>query len=201
MQESLRVAKAEVARLDKIITQFLEAVRPTPVHLELQPVNAVVEETLEFMSGELANAGVTVEADLARGLPRVWLDHDQMKQVFFNLIKNALEAMPAGGKLNVATESAGGHVVISVADTGAGIPPEQIGRIFDPYRSTKPDGSGLGLMVVRRIVQEHGGALDVDSAVGKGTVLRVRLPIREKRARVLESGRPTSRQLEIAARN
>lgn len=201
MQESLRVARAEVARLDKIISQFLEAVRPTPVHLELQPVNAVVEETLEFMSGELANAGVIVEAELARGLPRVWLDHDQMKQVFFNLIKNALEAMPAGGKLTVATQSAAGHVVVSVADTGAGIPPEQIGRIFDPYRSTKPDGSGLGLMVVRRIVQEHGGALDVDSAVGKGTVFRVRLPIREKRARLLESGRSTSPQLNVAARN
>jgi len=200
LQESLRVARAEVARLDKIITQFLEAVRPTPVHLELQPVNAVVEETLQFMSGELANAGVTVEANLARGLPRVWLDHDQMKQVFFNLIKNALEAMPAGGKLTVATESAADHVVISIADTGAGIPPEQIGRIFDPYRSTKPDGSGLGLMVVRRIVQEHGGAIDVDSAVGKGTVFRVRLPVREKRARLLDSGRPPSPQLEVATR-
>ncbi|MBI5397288.1 MAG: PAS domain-containing protein [Verrucomicrobia bacterium] len=200
-QESLRVAKAEVARLDKIITQFLEAVRPTPVHMELQPVNAVVGETLEFMSGEIANAGVAVEAELARGLPRVWLDHDQMKQVFFNLIKNALEAMPRGGKLTVATEAAGNHVVISVADTGAGIPPDQIGRIFDPYRSTKPDGSGLGLMIVRRIVQEHGGALDVDSAVGKGTVFRVRLPVREKRVRVLEAAQAPSRRLELAARN
>ena len=195
LKESVRVAKAEVARLDTIISDFLRAARPAPVRLEPASVNAVVEETLQFMAAEIQSAGIAAEVNLTRGLPRVWLDHDQMKQVFINLIKNALQAMKPGGKLAVATERTGDYVTVSVTDTGAGIPPNLIGKIFEPYESTKQGGSGLGLMIVRRIVQQHGGAIDVDSAVGKGTVFRVRLPTREKRARVLEAASPAARQL------
>jgi signal transduction histidine kinase len=120
-----------------------------------------------------------------------------MKQVFINLIKNALQAMKPGGRLTVATERADNSVLVSVSDTGAGIPPHLIGKIFEPYESTKKGGSGLGLMIVRRIVQQHGGAIDVDSVVGKGTVFRLRLPTREKLARVLESpAAATARILE-----
>ncbi|MCX6911070.1 MAG: ATP-binding protein [Verrucomicrobia bacterium] len=149
------------------------------------------------MSAEIQSAGIAAEANLSRSLPRVWLDHDQMKQVFINLIKNALQAMKPGGTLTVATERAEDCVTVSVSDTGAGIPPHLIGRIFEPYESTKKGGSGLGLMIVRRIVQQHGGAIDVDSVVGKGTVFRLRLPTREKRARVLEAPPgPAAKQLE-----
>lgn len=185
LKESVRVAKEEVARLDSIISDFLRAARPAPARLEPASLNAVVEETLQFMAAEIQDAGITAEANLTRGLPRVWLDHDQMKQVFINLIKNALQAMKRGGKLTVATERTEDYVTVSVTDTGEGIPPNLISRIFEPYESTKQGGSGLGLMIVRRIVQQHGGAIDVDSAVGKGTAFRVRLPTREKRARVL----------------
>ena len=195
-KESVRVAKAEVARLDKIVGDFLRAARPAPPRMELESLNAVVEETLQFMSAEIQSAGIAAEANLSRGLPRVWLDHDQMKQVFINLIKNALQAMKPGGTLTVATERAEDGVVVSVSDTGVGIPPHLIGRIFEPYESTKKGGSGLGLMIVRRIVQQHGGAMDVDSVVGKGTVFRLRLPT-EKRAPVLEAPPvPAARQLE-----
>ena len=195
LQESVRVAMAEVSRLDAIISDFLRAARPAPPRLEPASVNAVVEETLQFMSPEIQKAGITAEANLTRGLPRVWLDHDQMKQVFINLIKNALQAMKPGGKLTVATERTADYVTVSVTDTGAGIPPNLIGRIFEPYESTRQGGSGLGLMIVRRIVQQHDGAIDVDSAVGKGTAFRVRLPTRERRARVLESAATTAKQL------
>ena len=197
LKESVRIAKAEVARLDKIIADFLRAARPAPPHMEMGSLNAVVEETLQFMSAEIQGAGIVAEANLSRGLPRVWLDHDLMKQVLINLIKNALHAMKPGGRLTVATERTEDSVVASVTDTGSGIPPHLIGKIFEPYESTKQGSSGLGLMIVRRIVQQHGGAIDVDSVVGKGTVFRVRLPIREKRARVLEAspGRPV-KQLE-----
>ena len=99
------------------------------------------------------------------------------------------------GKLTVATERTADYVTVSVTDTGAGIPPNLIGRIFEPYESTRQGGSGLGLMIVRRIVQQHDGAIDVDSAVGKGTAVRVRLPTRERRARVLESAATTAKQL------
>ncbi|MFA5193793.1 MAG: ATP-binding protein [Verrucomicrobiia bacterium] len=185
LKESVRTAKAEVVRMDKIISDFLRAARPTPSHMTLESLNAVLEETLQFMSAEIHEAGIVAEANLSRSLPRVWLDHDQMKQVFINLIKNALQAMQPGGSLTVATERTEDFVVVNVSDTGAGIPPNLIGRIFEPYESTKKGGSGLGLMIVRRIVQQHGGAIDVDSAVGKGTVFRVRLPTQEKRARML----------------
>lgn len=196
-KESVRVAKAEVARLDKIVGDFLRAARPAPPRMVLESLNAVVEETLQFMSAEIQSAGIAAEANLSRSLPRVWLDHDQMKQVFINLIKNALQAMKPGGTLTVATERAEDCVTVSVSDTGAGIPPHLIGRIFEPYESTKKGGSGLGLMIVRRIVQQHGGAIDVDSVVGKGTVFRLRLPTREKRARVLEAPPgPAAKQLE-----
>ena len=197
-KESVRVAKDEVARLDKIITDFLRAARPTPPRMTLESLNAVIEDTLQFMSAEIQSAGVTAEANLSRGLPRVWLDHDQMKQVFINLIKNALQAMKPGGKLTVATERTEEFVMVIVTDTGAGIPPNLIGKIFEPYESTKQGGSGLGLMIVRRIVQQHGGGIDVDSVVGKGTVFRVRLPTREKRARVLEAPAVTS-AIQLAA--
>lgn len=185
LKESVRTAKAEVVRMDKIISDFLRAARPTPPRMTLESLNAVIEETLQFMSAEIHSAGIVAEVNLSRGLPRVWLDHDQMKQVFINLIKNALQAMEPGGNLTVATERTEDFVVVNVSDTGAGIPPNLIGRIFEPYESTKKGGSGLGLMIVRRIVQQHGGAIDVDSAVGKGTVFRVRLPTQEKRARML----------------
>ncbi|MBI5686112.1 MAG: PAS domain-containing protein [Verrucomicrobia bacterium] len=202
LKESVRVAKAEVARLDKIISDFLRAARPTPPRLALESLNAVVEDTLQFMSAEIQGASVAAEVNLSRGLPRVWLDHDQMKQVFINLIKNALQAMKPGGKLAVATERTEEFVIVNVTDTGAGIAPHLIGKIFEPYESTKQGGSGLGLMIVRRIVQQHGGAIDVDSAVGKGTVFRVRLPTPERRARVLEAPSGTTvRQLEAPAGN
>ncbi|MCX7825500.1 MAG: ATP-binding protein, partial [Verrucomicrobiae bacterium] len=117
----------------------------------------------------------------------LWLDHDQMKQVLINLIKNALQAMAPGGKLAVATERAEDSVVISVRDTGKGIPADEIGRVFDPYQSLRAGGMGLGLMIVRRIVQQHGGAIEGDSGVGRGTGFRIRLPTPEKRARLLEA--------------
>lgn len=199
LKESVRTAKAEVARMDKIISDFLRAARPTPSHMTLESLNAVLEETLQFMSAEIHDAGIVAEVNLSRGLPRVWLDHDQMKQVFINLIKNALQAMKPGGNLTVATERTEDFVVVNVSDTGAGIPPDLIGRIFEPYESTKKGGSGLGLMIVRRIVQQHGGAIDVDSAVGKGTVFRVRLPTQEKRARMLgESPSSAAKLLEAS---
>jgi len=197
LKESVRVAKVEVARMDKIISDFLRAARPAPPRMELESLNNVVEDTLQFMSAEIQSAGIVAEVNLSRGLPRVWLDHDQVKQVFINLIKNALQAMKPGGTLTIATERTEDYVVVNVTDTGAGIPPNLIGRIFEPYESTKQGGSGLGLMIVRRIVQQHGGAIDVDSAVGKGTAFRVRLPTREKRARVLEApSGPAVKQLE-----
>jgi signal transduction histidine kinase len=115
------------------------------------------------------------------------VDRAQLKQVFYNLIKNALQAMRAGGIMRIRTEADETHVGISFIDTGHGIAAEQIGRIFEPYFTTKPTGSGLGLMIVQRIVREHGGTIDVESDTTRGTIVRLKLPVYEKRTRLLEA--------------
>ncbi|MCX7885896.1 MAG: ATP-binding protein [Verrucomicrobiae bacterium] len=185
LREDLRVAREEVARLDRIVNQFLRAVRPTKPDLQRTSINEVVLDTLALMERELANRDILVEQELADHLPQTLADRAQLKQAFYNVIKNALQAMRPGGILRIRTEATDSHVVVSFTDTGHGIAPEQIGRIFEPYYTTKKDGSGLGLMIVQRIVREHGGAIEVESNVGRGTTFRIKLPVYEKRTRLL----------------
>lgn len=186
LRDDIRIAREEVNRLDRIINQFLRAVRPTRPDLQRASVNDVVAETLTLLDRELANRDILVEQELADGLPKTLVDRAQLKQAFFNVVKNALQAMRNGGILRVRTEATDTHVVVSFIDTGRGIAPEQIGRIFEPYYTTKKEGSGLGLMIVQRIVREHSGAIEVESNVGRGTTFRIKLPIYEKRTRLLQ---------------
>jgi len=187
IREDIQVAREEIARLDRIINQFLRAVRPTAPDLQRVSINEIVNESLTLMEREIQNRDILVELELATGLPRCLVDRAQLKQVFYNLIKNALQAMRAGGILRIRTEASETHIAISFIDTGHGIAPEQIGRIFEPYYTTKPTGSGLGLMIVQRIVREHGGTIDVESNPARGTTVRLKLPIHEKRTRLLEA--------------
>jgi len=186
LREDIHVAREEVNRLDRIINQFLRAVRPTKPDLQRASVNDVVAETLVLLERELANRDILVEQELAADMPKTLVDQAQLKQAFFNVVKNALQAMRTGGILRVRTEATDAHVVVSFIDTGHGIASEQIGRIFEPYYTTKKDGSGLGLMIVQRIVREHGGAIEVESNPGRGTTFRIKLPIYEKRTRLLQ---------------
>ncbi|MBM3860951.1 MAG: PAS domain-containing protein [Verrucomicrobia bacterium] len=186
LREDIRVAREEVSRLDRIINQFLRAIRPTKPDLQRASVNDVVSETLTLLERELANRDILVEPELAPDLPKTLVDRAQLKQAFFNVLKNALQAMRNGGILRVCTEATDSHVIISFIDTGHGIASEQISRIFDPYFTTKKDGSGLGLMIVQRIVREHGGAIEVESNMGRGTTFRIKLPIYEKKTRLLQ---------------
>lgn len=172
----LSVAKGEISRLDYIVTEFLQAMRPTPPKLQPTPLNEVVRETLEVLRPELDNRKLRVEDRLARGLPVPLLDAGQFKQVLVNLIKNAMQAMVKGGTLTVESGGNAKAVWISVADTGVGIPPEQLKHIFEPYYTTKRKGTGLGLMIVQRIMRDHGGRIELESRVGKGTVFKLCLP-------------------------
>ncbi len=190
LREDIRIARDEIARLDRIVNQFLRAVRPTTPDLRRASVNDIVRESLALMERELKDRDILVELELADDLPRCLVDRAQLKQAFYNLIKNALQAMRAGGILRVRTTADDEHATVEFIDTGHGIPAEQIGRIFEPYFTTKPDGSGLGLMIVQRIVREHGGTIDVESDPGRGTTVRLKLPIYEKRTRLLEAGQP-----------
>jgi PAS domain S-box-containing protein len=192
LREDLRVARDEIARLDQIINQFLHAIRPTRPELQPTNVNDVVTETLALMEREIGDRDILVEQELADGLPRILLDRAQLKQAFYNIIKNALQAMRSGGILRLRTEADDAYVTISFIDSGQGIGPEQIGQLFEPYFTTKQDGTGLGLMIVQRIVREHGGTIEVESNKDRGTTFRIRLPIHEKRTRLLEAPRNES---------
>jgi PAS domain S-box-containing protein len=187
LEQYLEVAKGEISRLDYIITQFLQAIRPNPPQLKPSPLNDAVLKTLELLKPEVDNRGVTVKTKLARQLPVSSIDATQIQQVLVNLIKNALQAMTKGGTLTLQTGEGADGVWFSVADTGGGIPQEQLNRIFEPFYTTKKKGSGLGLMIVQRIVRGHGGRIELESEVGRGTIFRVWLPLHERKPRLLEA--------------
>ena len=183
----LDVAKGEIDRLDYIVTQFLQALRPSTPQFKPVFLNDVVTTTLTLVQPELDNRGLNVKTKLARQLPAAPVDAAQIQQVLVNLIKNAMQAMTTGGTLTLQTGEGNNGIWISVADTGGGIPQEQINRIFDPFYTTKKKGTGLGLMIVQRIVRAHGGRIEVESHVGRGTSFRIWLPLHEKRTQLLEA--------------
>ena len=187
LEQYLEVAKGEIHRLDYIVTQFLGAIRPSPVQLKISSLNEVVEKTLELLRPEIENRGITVKTKLARSLTATPIDATQLQQVLVNLVKNASQAMTTGGTLTLQTGENNDGVWVSVADTGGGIPQEQINRIFEPFYTTKTKGSGLGLMIVQRIVRAHNGRIELESNVGRGTTFRVWLPLHERKPRLLEN--------------
>lgn len=191
LEQYLSVAKGEINRLDYIVTQFLQAIRPAPLQLKTVSLNEVVERTLELLRPELDNRGVTIKTKLARQLPPTPIDPTQTQQALLNLMKNAMQAMTKGGTLTLQTGENNDAVWVSVGDTGGGIPQEQINRIFEPFYTTKKKGTGLGLMIVQRIVRAHSGGIELDSHVGRGTTFRVWFPLKDKKPRLL--GAPTER--------
>ncbi|MGO8763979.1 MAG: two-component system sensor histidine kinase NtrB [Limisphaerales bacterium] len=187
LESYLEVCKGEISRLDYIVTQFLGAIRPAPVQLKVASLNDVVEQTVELLEPELENRGITIKKKLARQLTHTPIDAPQMQQVLVNLIKNASQAMTTGGTLTLQTGESDDGVWVSVTDTGFGIPSEQINRIFEPFFTTKKKGTGLGLMIVQRIVRLHGGRIELDSRVGDGTTFKIWLPLHERKPRLLEA--------------
>jgi two-component system, sporulation sensor kinase E len=188
LQQSIDVARSEVDRLDSIVTQFLRAIRPSRPQLRPESLNTIIEEAVRFFAPEIQDRDIVVEQELRSDLPLLQLDRDQMKQAFYNVIKNSVEAMKRHGTLRIRTDLDDTHIVISFADTGGGMSAENLSRVFEPYFTTKPSGSGLGLLIVRRIVREHGGELSIESSQGKGLTLTIRLPYIENRIRMLEEG-------------
>jgi signal transduction histidine kinase len=188
LQESIKIAQAEINRLDSIVTQFLRAIRPSRPQLRPENINTLIEETVRFFQPEIQDRDIVVETELRSDLPVLEVDRDQMKQVFYNAIKNSFEAMKRRGILRIRTDRDDTHVKISFTDTGGGISAENLSRVFEPYFTTKSGGSGLGLLIVRRIIREHGGELAIESTEGKGVTLTVRLPVLDRRVRMLTEG-------------
>jgi PAS domain S-box-containing protein len=188
LERYLAVAKGEIVRLDYIVRQFLEAIRPTTPRLAPGSLNDVVRETIDLLRPEVENRGIAIRERLPRQLPEAPIDAAQIKQALVNLIKNAIQAMTRGGILTLETGHSAEGVWVVVNDTGGGIPQEQVNRIFEPFFTTKKKGSGLGLMIVQRIVRDHGGKIELDSRVHQGTTFRIWLPLHERHPRLLGQG-------------
>ena len=184
----VEVARGEIKRLDGIVEQFLGAMRPVPPHFELADVNRVVEDAAAFLAPELKDRRIATQLRLHAGLPLLKLDAPQMKQALYNLIKNASQAMGTGGSLVLSTELSDYEVVIRVEDSGQGMRPEVVANMHQAWFTTRKTGNGLGMMIVRRIVRDHGGELSVQSGEGRGTTVSIALPRQARAARILESG-------------
>ncbi len=191
--ELLSVAEKEVKRLDMIISQFLQALRPAMPVMARVDLKQLIVETLNFMRHEIESRNINVECSWADACPGVQGDADQLKQAFYNIIKNAIQAMPDGGTIHISCTYDEEKIEISFADSGKGISAEDIAGIFEPYFTTKRGGTGLGLMVVERIIREHGAELSVDSSTDKGTVFKIRFPIAAKRIRMLPAAPSTEK--------
>ncbi len=187
LREHLDIATGEIKRMDTIISQFLAAIRPTKPQLQRAQIGVLVVESLRFLQPELDQAKVKVQLELRADMPAMPLDADQMKQAIYNLIRNACQAMPTGGILTVSGSYTDFEVRLSFEDTGKGISPEQMGKLFQPFSTTRATGTGLGLLIVRRIVREHGGEIDIESRAGKGTRVSLWLPLVERKMRLLEA--------------
>jgi two-component system, sporulation sensor kinase E len=187
LAESVNICRAEVSRLDGIISNFLEAIRPRPPDLAEINLADILDEVLRFQHRELEDRGVQVEAETSGDLPLVMADRNQLKQVFFNITKNAMEAMRPGGKLRIKSRADDDSVYLLFGDTGSGIKPEDLVRLFQPYHTTKSGGHGLGLMIAQRIMREHGGQVGLESKEGVGTVVTLQFPRKDRRVRMLRS--------------
>lgn len=181
----LKIARGEIGRLDYITTQFLQAMRPTPPRPVLALLNGVIGEVVDLMKPELENRQMFVELDLREDLMLAYFDVDQIKQVLVNLVKNAIQVMPSGGRLTLRTGQNVHWVWVSIGDTGPGMTQAQLKNLFTPFFTTHEKGSGLGLMIVQRIVRAHRGRIEVESQEGCGTEFRVFLPLQEQGPQLL----------------
>lgn len=188
ISESLNICQDEVKRLDGIITHFLQAVRPQkPEFNELNLID-LVGEVLRVQEAELRNRCLDVNVEVGESIPTVLGDREQIKQAFFNLTKNAMEAMQEHGQLRIIATSDEDSVFIKFIDTGSGISDDELARVLQPYYTTKKGGHGLGMMIVQRIMRSHGGQLGIESQKGRGTAITLQFPQKNRRARLLEAG-------------
>jgi signal transduction histidine kinase len=168
--------QGEVTRLNGTVEEFLSLARPLPLAPAPLALDGLLGELAALMARQAEAASIAVRVSVPRPAPVALADRDHLKQVLLNLVLNAVQAMGPGGVVTIEAQAVRDRVAIVVADTGPGIPPERLARIFDPYFTTKGDGLGLGLTIARRIVVAHGGSIEVDSEPGRGTRFRVWLP-------------------------
>ena len=179
VHESLDVIAGEIRRLDRVVQGFLRFVRPQELNPKPVDVGALLQAVGALLEAEAQQGAVRIAFRLDPSLPRVSGDEELLRQAFVNIVQNACQAMPDGGRVTISAEwRQPDWVTVAVADEGVGIPAANLEKIFSLYFTTRPDGNGIGLSLVYRIVQMHDGLIDVASEVGRGTTMTVRLPVR-----------------------
>ncbi|HUO64256.1 MAG TPA: ATP-binding protein [Terriglobales bacterium] len=179
-EEYLRMVdlvQGEVRRLNAIVEEFLSLARPLVLKHEPIIVATLLDEVLALVDGEARGCGIAIERAMPADLPVLHADRDRLKQVLLNLALNAIQAMPSGGTLELGAEASAGTMTVTVADTGSGIAPELLPKVFEPYVTTKAKGLGLGLAIARRIIEAHGGTIEAESEPGQRTRFRFTLPL------------------------
>lgn len=173
----LRVMQGELRRMSLLIEQFLEFAKPRPPRFQRERIDEVMEETLLLIGPEARVRKIMIYKEWEKTLPTVWIDGAQLKQVFLNILLNALQAMPHGGTLTVRIQVSGGSILTAISDEGEGIHPDVRANLFQPFFTTKKGGTGLGLSISQRIIEAHSGRLRILSQPGAGTTVIVRLPL------------------------
>jgi signal transduction histidine kinase len=175
-REHLDVIASEIKRLDEVITGFVRFIRPEELQAQPMDVNALINEVIALVEPDARRSGIACRADVSN-VPPLRADPALLRQALLNLALNGCQAMPNGGKLTMgARTTKDRRVELTIEDTGVGISADKLDRIFDLYYTTKPEGSGIGLSIVYRIVQLHGGEIEVQSIEGRGTTFRLLLP-------------------------
>jgi signal transduction histidine kinase len=186
-----RVVPRELERVQAVIEDMMELARPSTINLEPANLNEVIAQVLELFEGQISAQGVTVQREFQQDLPFCMADRKRLHRCVSNLVSNAIQAMPNAGQLTLRTALV--HMAfpasrppgtkpepairVTVTDSGQGIPPDRLSRIFDPFYTTKEKGVGLGMAITHRIVEDHKGTIDVDSEVGKGATFTLHFPI------------------------
>ncbi len=179
--KDLEIIISEIDRLEKITSEILEYSRPSKFDIKTCSINNLVSESLEFLEHKLGNLGIKLKVRYADSDPRIAVDEKRFKQVMFNIIDNALDAMKSGMFLRVETRTLGGYAVLDITDSGSGIPEENRDRIFTFFFTTKAKGSGLGLPISKRIIEDHGGYIEFESKMNVGTTFSVYFPVSEQK--------------------
>ncbi|MGM9928210.1 MAG: PAS domain S-box protein [Bacillus sp. (in: firmicutes)] len=172
------IITSELKRIDTIVTEFLFLAKPQVIHHEEKNINVIVKETVDLLVGESSLHNIIIHTILSEETLYLYCEPNQLKQVFINILKNAFESMSDGGIITIQTERhEEEYVKVSIADVGVGIPKEKLKKLGEPFYTTKDRGTGLGLMVTYKIIEEHNGWIEVESEVGVGTVFTVYLPL------------------------
>ena len=176
-QQSLRYILEEIERIDTIVKGLMDFARPASLDLKQQPIAPILQTVLDLMEANFAHHNIQLVLEVSPETPEIQLDSDKLKQAFMNVVLNAMEAMPQGGELRVSTFTEKDRVCIKVEDTGIGVAVEDLEYLFEPFFTRKTRGTGLGLANVKRILEEHGGTVEIDSIPDEGTRVSMWLPI------------------------